>query len=84
MPSSIVLHLIDAIAFIATALKDIVVGWAGIAMRSVITAIPLYFLWIWLAPLYFTFVPAAWQAIPFLHIAAVVALISLINRAVRA
>lgn len=35
---------------------------------SLLAAIPLYFLWNFLAPTYFSFLPPVWLAVPFWHV----------------
>jgi hypothetical protein len=42
-----------------------IVGWAVAAAICFFIAIPLYFLWNWLAPTYFAFLPAVYLDLPF-------------------
>ena len=49
--------------------------------KSVILAVPVYFLWNFLAPLYFAGLPEQYLNVPFWHIAGVFILINLIRRA---
>lgn len=43
-------------------------GWMIAATIAFLCAIPLYFLWNWLAPIYFYFLPDVYLSIPFWHI----------------
>lgn len=50
--------------------------------KSVLLAVPVYFLWNYLAPLYFAGLPEQYLNVPFWHIAGVFILINLVRRAI--
>lgn len=52
-----------------------VFGWAVSAILAVFAAIPLWFLWTWLAPKFFPFVPEVWLNIGFWETAGMLVLI---------
>jgi hypothetical protein len=51
----------------------------GLIFKNVFLAIPFYFLWNWLAPLYFTGLPVAFQDIPFFHCVGLLLLVAIIR-----
>lgn len=51
-------------------------------MSTTFLAIPFYFLWNFLAPIYLTNLPAVYLAIPFWHCAAIFLLIGVIRAAI--
>jgi hypothetical protein len=53
-----------------------VLGWIFAAVICLITAVPTYFLWNWLAPVYFYQLPVVYLSIPFFHIFGLLWLIS--------
>lgn len=53
-----------------------VVGWLIAAVICFFIAIPIYFLWNWLAPIYFYWLPSVFLHIPFTHIVGLLWLIS--------
>lgn len=44
-----------------------VIGWLISAAFSFCIAVPFYFLWNWLAPTYFYWLPKVYLAVPFWH-----------------
>lgn len=53
-----------------------VVGWLIAAVVCFFVAIPVFFLWNWLAPLYFYWLPNVYLDLPFWHIFGLMWLIS--------
>lgn len=45
-----------------------VVGWIIAAVICLFVSIPVYFLWNWLAPIYFYWPPAVYLVLPFWHV----------------
>jgi hypothetical protein len=45
-----------------------VVGWAIAAVICFFIAIPMFYLWNWLAPIYFYWLPAVYLDLPFWHV----------------
>lgn len=45
-----------------------VVGWLIAAVICLFVSIPVYFLWNWLAPIYFYWLPAVYLVLPFWHV----------------
>ena len=56
-----------------------VVGWLIAAVICFFVAIPIYFLWNWLAPQYFGFLPKLYLDLPFWHVFGLLWLISSIK-----
>ncbi len=54
----------------------------GLVFKNIFLAIPFYFLWNWLAPLYFTSLPLAAQQIPFIHCIGLLLLLAIVRSAV--
>ncbi len=54
----------------------------GLIFKNIFLAIPFYFLWNWLAPLYFTGLPEAMQQLPFLHCIGLLLLLAILRIAV--
>ena len=52
-------------------------------LSSAILSIPIYFLWNWMAPVYFTFLPTVWHALPYWHVFAMVWLVILLSSLIR-
>lgn len=46
---------------------------------ALLATVPFFFLWNWAAPIYFTFLPAQWQSLPFWHCVGLVILVSSIK-----
>ena len=44
-----------------------VIGWFLGIMISLFISIPFYFLWNWLAPIYFYFLPQVYKELPFFN-----------------
>jgi len=53
-----------------------VIGWIIAAVICFFIAIPVFFLWNWLAPLYLYFLPKVYLSIPFWHVFGLLWLIS--------
>jgi polyferredoxin len=53
-----------------------VVGWIIAAFVCLFVAIPVYFLWNWLAPIYFYQLPSVYLTLPFWHVFGLLWLIS--------
>lgn len=53
-----------------------IVGWLIAAALCLFVAVPFYFLWNWLAPIYFYFLPKVYLELPFWHIFGLLWLIS--------
>lgn len=60
--------LVTALAALALSPLLILGAYALGMIIYIIIAIPFYFLWNWAAPIYFTFLPPVWLALPFWHI----------------
>lgn len=45
-----------------------ILGWLIAAFICFFVAIPVWFLWNWLAPLYFYWLPALYLTLPFWHV----------------
>ncbi len=45
-----------------------IIGWVIAAIICLFIAVPVYFLWNWLAPIYFYWLPAVYQHLPFTHV----------------
>lgn len=56
-----------------------VLGWLISAIFAVLIAIPLHFLWGWLGPTYFSFVPAIYLNMDFWDMAGLLVLIGFIK-----
>jgi hypothetical protein len=56
-----------------------VLGWIVSAILAVFITIPLHFLWTWLAPVYFSFVPAVYLNMDFWDMAGLLVLIGFIK-----
>lgn len=56
-----------------------VVGWIISAILAVLMAIPFFFLWGWLGPTYFSFVPKLYLEVGFLDMAGLLILIGFIK-----
>lgn len=56
-----------------------VIGWLISAILAVLIAIPLHFLWSWLGPVYFTFVPAVYLNMGFWDMAGMLVLVGFIK-----
>jgi len=56
-----------------------IIGWLMSAVMAVFIAIPLFFLWGWLGPVYFSFVPAVYLNMGFWDIAGMLVLIGFIK-----
>lgn len=54
----------------------------GLIFKNIFLAVPFYFLWNWLAPIYFTGLPPAAQQIPFLDCIGLLLLLAIIRIAV--
>ena len=54
----------------------------GLIFKNIFLAIPFYFLWNWLAPIYFTSLPATHQELPFWHCVGLLMLIAIIRNAI--
>jgi hypothetical protein len=54
----------------------------GLIFKNIFLAIPFYFLWNWLAPIYFTALPLAYQELPFLHCVGLLLLLAIVRIAV--
>lgn len=52
-----------------------IIGWVISAFMAVVIALPLYFLWGWLGPVYFSFVPAVYLNMGFWDMAGLLILI---------
>ena len=44
-----------------------IIGWMLSIIGSISLSIPFYFMWNWLSPKYFYFIPDIYQDIPFWH-----------------
>jgi hypothetical protein len=53
-----------------------IVGWIIAAFVCLFVAIPVYFLWNWLAPIYFYQLPSVYLSLPFWHVFGLLWLIS--------
>ena len=53
-----------------------IIGWFTAAVLCFFVAIPMFFLWNALAPIYFTFLPGAYMLIPFWHVFGLIWLLS--------
>jgi len=53
-----------------------IVGWVVAAIMCFLVAIPVFFLWGWLAPVYFYWLPAIYHSIPFWHMFGLIWLIT--------
>jgi len=53
-----------------------IVGWLIAAVLCLFVAIPVYFLWNWLAPTYFYQLPSVYLSLPFWHVFGLLWLIS--------
>lgn len=53
-----------------------VVGWLIAAVVCFFVAIPVWFLWNWLAPIYFYWLPSVYLDLPFRHVFGLLWLIS--------
>lgn len=53
-----------------------VVGWFLAFALCLFVGVPLYFLWNWLAPIYFYWLPSVYLSIPFWHVVGLLWLIS--------
>jgi formate hydrogenlyase subunit 3/multisubunit Na+/H+ antiporter MnhD subunit len=56
-----------------------VIGWAFSALFAFLIAMPLHFLWSWLGPTYFAFVPAVYLNMGFWDMAGMLVLIGFIK-----
>lgn len=56
-----------------------VFGWLVSAILAVLLAIPLHFLWHWLGPVYFAFVPALYLNMGFWDMAGMLVLVGFIK-----
>lgn len=56
-----------------------VIGWVISAVMAVLLAIPLHFLWSWLGPVYFAFIPALYLNMGFWDTAGMLVLIGFIK-----
>jgi hypothetical protein len=56
-----------------------VLGWLLAAVICFFVAIPIYFLWNWLAPQYAYWLPAVYQQLPFWHVFGLLWLLSSIK-----
>lgn len=45
-----------------------VIGWIIAAILCLFVAIPIYFLWNWLCPVYFYWLPDIYKELPFWHV----------------
>lgn len=54
----------------------------GLIFKNIFLAIPFYFLWNWLAPIYFTGLPLSFQEIPFIHCVGLLLLLAIIRIAI--
>lgn len=69
--------IMEALGTITAAALLIVVAVVG---YGVILTIPIYFLWNWLVPKYFYFLPAVWLNLPFWETMGLVFLFSFIGK----
>lgn len=53
-----------------------VIGWLLAAVICLFVAIPVYFLWNWLAPTYFYWLPPVYLDLPFWHVFGLLWLVS--------
>ena len=54
----------------------------GLFFKNIFLAIPFYFLWNWLAPIYFTGLSPALQSIPFIDCIGLLLLLAILRSAV--
>jgi hypothetical protein len=45
-----------------------VLGWLLAAIICGLASVPVYFLWNWLAPMYFSFLPSQYLNLPYMHV----------------
>ena len=65
-----------ALAFALALLIGIVI----FLVVSALVSLPIWLLWNWAAPIYFTALPAAWIHVPFLHVMGLVFLVLAVRR----
>ena len=53
-----------------------IIGWLIAALLCLFIAVPVYFLWNWLAPVYFYWLPNVYLNLPFWHVFGLLWLIS--------
>lgn len=53
-----------------------IIGWIFAAVICFFVAVPLFFLWNWLAPTYFYWLPKVYLDLPFWHVVGLVWLIA--------
>lgn len=56
-----------------------IIGWIVSAVMAILIAIPLHFLWGWLAPIYFSFIPALYLEMSFWDMAGMLVLIGFLK-----
>ncbi len=56
-----------------------IIGWIISALMAIFIAMPLSFLWSWLGPIYFSFIPAVYLNIGFWDMAGMLVLIGFIK-----
>lgn len=57
-----------------------VVGWLRRAAICFFAAIPMFFLWNWLAPIYFYWLPPVYLSLPFWHVVGLLWLLAMLKQ----
>lgn len=57
-----------------------VIGWLIASVLCIFMAIPMYFLWNWLAPIYIYWLPPVYLDLPFWHVVGLIWLITMLKQ----